>query len=315
MLGILSRSRTVLCKHAATFNCPASSYSRLITAVRARFCALHLINMQSAYNSGMINSSSRASTCRVLPRNSQTFPSVTPGRLYAYHSNRQLPGVHSTRSSKQQGSSWQVRAAAGAGGGSSGGGEHIQLTKIRRAMIHEWFLPAASSLPGRTAVYNLTRICLVMNLIHVRARLHLQQRQNACKHVHSKHMHNMCRMCILCPAACAGGKGKGYSSSGGSSGSDPSSGEGGGLFAAYNAALQQHPLLVKALTTAFLSAIGNLICQVFVEKKSDLDWRRINTFTLLGLLWVAPCLHFWYGSLNKIVTLQGNAGEQMLLPD
>jgi hypothetical protein len=57
-----------------------------------------------------------------------------------------------------------------------------------------------------------------------------------------------------------------------------------------------------------LSAIGNLICQVFIEKKEDLDWRRINTFTLLGLLWVAPCLHFWYGSLNKIVTLQGNAG-------
>jgi hypothetical protein len=108
---------------------------------------------------------------------------------------------------------------------------------------------------------------------------------------------------------CAGGKGKGYSSGGSSSGSNPSSGEGGGLFAAYNAALQQHPLLVKAITTAILSAIGNVICQVFIEKKSDLDWRRINTFTVLGLLWVAPCLHFWYGSLNKIVTLQGNAGE------
>ncbi|WIA15471.1 hypothetical protein OEZ85_002111 [Tetradesmus obliquus] len=137
-------------------------------------------------------------------------------------------GIHSSRSSRQHNSSWQVRAEAGAGGGSSG----------------------------------------------------------------------------------SGGKGKGYSSGGGSSGSGSNSEGGGGLFAAYSSALQQHPLLVKALTTAFLSAIGNLICQVFIEKQDidKLDWKRINTFTLLGLLWVAPCLHFWYGSLNKIVTLQGNAG-------
>uniref|UniRef100_A0A383VBB4 Uncharacterized protein n=1 Tax=Tetradesmus obliquus TaxID=3088 RepID=A0A383VBB4_TETOB len=176
----------------------------------------------------MINSSSKVGTCRLLPRLGQSFPSGASSRLYAQHSNRQLTGIHSSRSSRQHNSSWQVRAEVGAGGGSSG----------------------------------------------------------------------------------SGGKGKGYSSGGGSSGSGPNSEGGGGLFAAYSNALQQHPLLVKALTTAFLSAIGNLICQVFIEKQDldKLDWKRINTFTLLGLLWVAPCLHFWYGSLNKIVTLQGNAG-------
>lgn len=39
--------------------------------------------------------------------------------------------------------------------------------------------------------------------------------------------------------------------------------------------------------------------------------RRLSTFTVLGLLWVAPCLHFWYGTLNRLVTATGNTGALM----
>jgi hypothetical protein len=105
----------------------------------------------------------------------------------------------------------------------------------------------------------------------------------------------------------SGGSKKGYSSGDGSS----SSGGSGGLWDSYNRLLGQYPLLVKAVTTALLSAVGNLICQFAVEGKSELDWKRFNTFTALGLVWVAPCLHFWFGTLNRLVTSPGNAGALM----
>lgn len=115
----------------------------------------------------------------------------------------------------------------------------------------------------------------------------------------------------LLPMQAAGGGGAG--GSGGKKGysSGDSSGDSGGLWGSYNKLLQQYPLLVKAITTALLSAVGNLICQFGVEGKSELDWKRFNTFTALGFVWVAPCLHFWFGALNRIVTSSGNSGALM----
>lgn len=76
----------------------------------------------------------------------------------------------------------------------------------------------------------------------------------------------------------------------------------------YSRLLEQNPLLIKAITAAVLSAVGNLICQVLIEKKEDIDLRRFSIFTGLGFIWVAPCLHFWYGKLNTLVTATGNKG-------
>jgi hypothetical protein len=45
--------------------------------------------------------------------------------MYKNQSHRQMTGINSTRSSRQQSSSWLVRAEAGAGGGSSGGGKIV----------------------------------------------------------------------------------------------------------------------------------------------------------------------------------------------
>lgn len=97
----------------------------------------------------------------------------------------------------------------------------------------------------------------------------------------------------------AGGRGGRVGFSGRGSGAGGDSGAGGGLWSAYNALLAKHPLLVKAITTAVLSALGNVICQVGIERVDALDGRRIGIFTALGLLWVAPCLHFWFGALNR----------------
>lgn len=122
----------------------------------------------------------------------------------------------------------------------------------------------------------------------------------------------------LLPLQAAAGGGSGGSAGGGGSKTGYSSGDGsssgsGGLWESYNKLLGQYPLLVKAITTALLSAVGNLICQLGVEGKgtSDLDWRRFNTFTALGFVWVAPCLHFWFATLNRLVSSPGNAGALM----
>lgn len=105
----------------------------------------------------------------------------------------------------------------------------------------------------------------------------------------------------------AGGRGGGRigfsGRSGGAGGGDASSGNGGGggLWAAYSSLLEAHPLMVKAVTTALLSALGNIICQVAIEHVKELDGRRLGIFTALGFFWVTPCLHFWFGALNRCV--------------
>ena len=50
-----------------------------------------------------------------------------------------------------------------------------------------------------------------------------------------------------------------------------------------------------------IGAIGDLICQFYVEKADSLNWRRlINMCVLQGVL-VGPTLHVWYGFLASKV--------------
>jgi protein Mpv17 len=52
--------------------------------------------------------------------------------------------------------------------------------------------------------------------------------------------------------------------------------------------------LTKAVTAALLNLVGDLICQLTINKTSSLDKKRTLTFTFLGLGLVGPTLHFWY---------------------
>ncbi|KAI8465983.1 MAG: hypothetical protein J3K34DRAFT_387701 [Monoraphidium minutum] len=90
---------------------------------------------------------------------------------------------------------------------------------------------------------------------------------------------------------------------------------GGGLWGAYNRALERAPLLTKAVTTAAISAVGNVFCQLVVEGKPGLDARRLAVFTGLGFVWVAPALHTWFAFVNRAVPATGNKGAllRMLL--
>ncbi|KAG7555863.1 Mpv17/PMP22 [Arabidopsis suecica] len=81
----------------------------------------------------------------------------------------------------------------------------------------------------------------------------------------------------------------------------------------YLALLSDSPVLTKAVTSALLTLIGDVICQLTINKTSSLDKKRTLTFTLLGLGLVGPALHFWYLYLSKVVTASGLSGAVIRL--
>ncbi|XP_009120861.1 protein sym-1 [Brassica rapa] len=104
--------------------------------------------------------------------------------------------------------------------------------------------------------------------------------------------------------SCGGGGGD---SSGGGNGNKWS------FLSWYLALLSDYPVLTKSVTSALLTLIGDLICQLTINKTSSLDKKRTLTFTILGLGLVGPALHFWYLYLSKVVTASGLSGAVLRL--
>ncbi|CAA0403727.1 hypothetical protein AtNW77_Chr5g0104191 [Arabidopsis thaliana] len=110
----------------------------------------------------------------------------------------------------------------------------------------------------------------------------------------------------------SGGGGNGGSGGGGGDGSD-GKGKKRSLLSWYQALLSNSPVLTKAVTAALLNLVGDLICQLTINKTSSLDKKRTLTFTFLGLGLVGPTLHFWYLYLSKVVTASGLSGAVIRL--
>ncbi|MED6194090.1 hypothetical protein PIB30_025337 [Stylosanthes scabra] len=93
------------------------------------------------------------------------------------------------------------------------------------------------------------------------------------------------------------------SGSGGGGGGGEGSGDGDkwSFMSWYLGLLAKYPVAVKAITSAILTLIGDLVCQ------------RTSIFTLLGFVLVGPTLHFWYLYLSKLVTLPGASGVLLRL--
>ncbi|KAJ0261217.1 Peroxisomal membrane 22 kDa [Hirschfeldia incana] len=108
------------------------------------------------------------------------------------------------------------------------------------------------------------------------------------------------------------GGGGGDSSGGGGEGSG-GHGDKWSFLSWYLALLSNYPVLTKAVTSAILTLIGDLICQLTINKTSSLDKKRTLTFTILGLGLVGPALHFWYLYLSKVVTASGLSGAVLRL--
>ncbi|MBA0644984.1 hypothetical protein Goklo_013147, partial [Gossypium klotzschianum] len=85
------------------------------------------------------------------------------------------------------------------------------------------------------------------------------------------------------------------------------------LFNRYLALLAKHPVLTKAVTSALLTCVGDLICQLAIDHAPSLDVKRTFLFTLLGLVLVGPTLHFWYLCLSNLVKLPGASGAILRL--
>eukprot|EP00562_Extubocellulus_spinifer_P028467 CAMPEP_0178658828 /NCGR_PEP_ID=MMETSP0698-20121128/26208_1 /TAXON_ID=265572 /ORGANISM="Extubocellulus spinifer, Strain CCMP396" /LENGTH=350 /DNA_ID=CAMNT_0020301261 /DNA_START=128 /DNA_END=1177 /DNA_ORIENTATION=+ len=109
------------------------------------------------------------------------------------------------------------------------------------------------------------------------------------------------------------------------------------LLAWYSAKLESHPFTTKCLTSGFIAAGGDLLCQYLVHRNRlaslaeaaalvdatapsdededddaiieiepidggsittfDVDWHRTGRFGALGFALVAPVVHLWYGTL------------------
>ncbi|KAL8129297.1 hypothetical protein V2J09_018452 [Rumex salicifolius] len=77
--------------------------------------------------------------------------------------------------------------------------------------------------------------------------------------------------------------------------------------------LAKFPVITKAITSAILTCIGDLICQLVVDKVPSVDYRRTFIFSFLGLVLVGPSLHFWYLYLSQLITRPGASGAIMRL--
>ncbi|GAB4814665.1 hypothetical protein N2152v2_001711 [Parachlorella kessleri] len=110
-----------------------------------------------------------------------------------------------------------------------------------------------------------------------------------------------------------GGIGAGGGGGGGGGSGKSGSGGGGGLWAAYLALLDRRPLATKAVSAAVLNGLGDIIAQLGFEKGHDFDWRRLGVFTFLGFIFIGPALHYWYGTLGRLVTAKGTAGTLIKL--
>ncbi|KAK8931052.1 hypothetical protein KSP39_PZI016946 [Platanthera zijinensis] len=124
---------------------------------------------------------------------------------------------------------------------------------------------------------------------------------------------------VLIQAVSDGGSGggRGFTGSGDAGNGGWSGEESGGkdwsLLSWYLTALDKHPVITKALTSAFLTFIGDLICQILIDQVPKLDEKRTLVFTFLGFMLVGPVLHFWYLSLSKLITMPGVSGASLRL--
>jgi hypothetical protein len=68
------------------------------------------------------------------------------------------------------------------------------------------------------------------------------------------------------------------------------------LLAAYHSALVHRPLATKALTSAIISALGDILASF----KGRRNLRKTLSFFLFGGVIVGPLFHFWYAALERI---------------
>eukprot|EP00934_Nitzschia_sp_Nitz4_P001873 Nitzschia sp. Nitz4//scaffold67_size101165//95451//96298//NITZ4_004546-RA/size101165-augustus-gene-0.18-mRNA-1//1//CDS//3329556525//1873//frame0 len=71
-------------------------------------------------------------------------------------------------------------------------------------------------------------------------------------------------------------------------------------WAAYNQALEEHPLPAKAATSLVGWALGDLLTQMFISS-GPFDMKRFISFSAFGFLYHGPSGHYFYNFLDKLI--------------
>jgi len=74
-----------------------------------------------------------------------------------------------------------------------------------------------------------------------------------------------------------------------------------GMWAAYEAALEKNPLLIKGLTSFVGFTIGDLLAQLFIEKSGPYDPLRTLRLASFGFLVHGTTSHWFYGKLDGYI--------------
>ncbi|KAL8041720.1 hypothetical protein ABFX02_09G002400 [Erythranthe guttata] len=111
----------------------------------------------------------------------------------------------------------------------------------------------------------------------------------------------------------SGGSGDGNSGGGGGGSGGEDDGSDWSLLSWYLSLLAKYPVMTKAVTSALLTFVGDVICQLVIDKVPSPDLKRTFIFTLLGLVLVGPTLHFWYLYLSKLIAAPGASGAAFRL--
>merc|ERR1711935_46754 len=79
------------------------------------------------------------------------------------------------------------------------------------------------------------------------------------------------------------------------------------LWSAYETQLESNPLLTKGMTSLVGFTIGDLLAQVFIDKKESIDWKRVAKLASFGLLLHGTSGHYFYNFLDAKIPGTGAA--------
>ena len=88
------------------------------------------------------------------------------------------------------------------------------------------------------------------------------------------------------------------------------------IWNSYLTVLNKHPLRVQMIQTGTIMTLGDIFAQKVIEKKEDLDVKRMLRFTVLGSCIVGPMIRSWLLILEKMFgpTTRNIKGRVSMLP-
>lgn len=89
------------------------------------------------------------------------------------------------------------------------------------------------------------------------------------------------------------------------------------LLRSYSQMLEEHPYIVKMISSGIIAGIGDLLIQRIQGKENGkaFDIRRWMVFTSVAAFYIAPVINLWFNWLNNLQFLDGmnNAAKALVM--